>query len=172
MLQTDFQNQVLNIIKNIILANRLVVENLYELIEKEIIIYPKNLRSKLKNGEKFYIQGLEFENKNNQAQAIHFYKKSWSSLQELKDIGLEILDKDSDGCPDYLEEKFGLNKNQPDTDKDGLTDGFEILQLMNLCDGRSKDTDGNGIPDKDEDPDADGLTNIEEQEAGDRPLDT
>ena len=48
----------------------------------------------------------------------------------------------------------------PDSDGDGLTDGQEIYETG--TDPNEADTDGDGTPDGDEDPDGDGLTNLEE----------
>jgi len=50
------------------------------------------------------------------------------------------------------------------------TDGFEVLQLYNLTDGLLEDTDQDGVMDTEEDPDSDGLTNIQEQNHGTDPL--
>ena len=70
------------------------------------------------------------------------------------------LDTDGDGLVDYYEKHLGLNINSVDTDGDGLNDNIELF-LQNV-DPLIADTDGNGILDKDEDSDLDGLTNIEE----------
>lgn len=54
------------------------------------------------------------------------------------EIGIDLcMDSDNDCLPDWLEEILGLDPNNPDTD-------------------------GNGIPDGEEDPDLDGLTNCAE----------
>jgi hypothetical protein len=53
-----------------------------------------------------------------------------------------------------------------DTDKDGLPD--ECEEEIFGTNPHSTDSDGNGVPDGDEDHDQDGLTNLEEQQkAGD-----
>lgn len=49
-----------------------------------------------------------------------------------------------------------------DTDGDGLKDIYE----MEILNPKEKDSDGNGIPDGNEDTDNDGLTNLEEQDLG------
>lgn len=169
----EYQEEVSKIISTIIEADRIIVGNLLDTIESEINIYPEESKIEinlLKNAIKDYEKGLEFEDANNYEQSIHFYEKSWINLQKLKNEGKELKDKDKDGCPDILEEKFGLLDNKDDSDNDGLTDGFEILKLYNLTDGLIEDTDGDGIPDMDEDPDDDGLTNIQEQDYGTDPL--
>ncbi len=165
-----YKQKVSAIIDKIIKADRLIVESLYSTVDTNIEIYSNSAKNKLKNAQRDYEKGKEFETQNNKEQAIHFYKKAWNNLQELKQEGLKVLDKDGDGCPDFLEEKYGLKKNKADTDGDGLTDGFEVLKLMNLTNGLSVDTNNNGINDKEEDPDNDGLTNFEEQQAGTDPL--
>lgn len=94
-----------------------------------------------------------------------FNIKVFEGLKDLvpTEIKLELADKDKDGCPDFLEDKLGLNKDKADTDEDGLLDDFEALKLLNATDGTKKDTDNNGISDADEDTDKDGLKNIDEQ---------
>jgi hypothetical protein len=74
----------------------------------------------------------------------------------------DIEDFDNDGLATYAEYKLGTDPFKADTDSDGLDDAFEFLAT-----GTSPlkaDTDGNGVNDGAEDPDQDGLTNIEEQE--------
>lgn len=72
----------------------------------------------------------------------------------------DTQDTDEDKLSDSLEITFGTDPENPDTDEDGLTDYDELnwLDYNPLV----PDTDNNGINDGDEDPDDDGLTNIEE----------
>ena len=47
----------------------------------------------------------------------------------MKDIMLrnnDSLDSDNDGLPDYIENLYGVDPNNPDTDGDGYTDGEEV----------------------------------------------
>lgn len=75
-----------------------------------------------------------------------------------------VTDSDEDLIPDDLEiYVYGTDKDNSDTDGDGIPDGYELLASL---DPLVVDTDGNGIDDGDEDFDADGLTNIEEVVAG------
>jgi uncharacterized repeat protein (TIGR02543 family) len=74
------------------------------------------------------------------------------------------LDTDGDGLTDELELTIGTDPYSVDIDNDGLTD-FEEINLLNY-DPLVVDTDGNGIFDKDEDPDGDGLKNYEEKQHG------
>ncbi|MBK1833009.1 hypothetical protein JIN78_02955, partial [Roseibacillus ishigakijimensis] len=60
-------------------------------------------------------------------------------------------DADLDGLSDSLENYLGTDRNQTDTDGDGMTDGYEIL--VGESDATSPDSDGDGIPDG-EDPDS------------------
>ncbi|WAM31645.1 VWA domain-containing protein [Caldicellulosiruptor naganoensis] len=149
---------------------RLVVENLKKLCEENESIFTQKQKKEFLKAIEEYNKGYEFESKRNSEQAIHFYRKSWEGLNELKKALAQLQDKDSDTCPDFLEEKFGLKTNKKDTDGDNLSDFFEVLKLFNLTDGNLVDTDKDSIPDSKEDPDEDRLTNIDEQEFGTDPL--
>ncbi|MBR0034731.1 MAG: InlB B-repeat-containing protein, partial [Synergistaceae bacterium] len=70
------------------------------------------------------------------------------------------VDSDGDGLTDSLEETLGSDPFSVDTDDDGLSD-YEELGWLNY-NPLLEDTDGNGILDRDEDPDGDGLTNLQE----------
>lgn len=77
-------------------------------------------------------------------------------------------DKDGDGLVDTDEDKAGTDKNKPDTDEDGLLDGFEVKNSgqkgsSTYLDPLSKNSDGDKIPDNEEDFDSDKLTNLQEQ---------
>lgn len=79
------------------------------------------------------------------------------------------LDSDEDGLPDYLEELYGTDSNNADTDSDGLTDYEKILSLG--TNPLKYDTDENGINDADDDIDGDALSNKAELELGTNPAD-
>ncbi|WP_156366517.1 VWA domain-containing protein [Microbacterium sp. No. 7] len=68
-------------------------------------------------------------------------------------------DRDGDGLPDVVEERFGSHPSLTDTDRDGLTDAEE---LRAGTDPTRRDTDGNGILDPDDDPDRDGVPTRQE----------
>ncbi|MBQ7216115.1 MAG: VWA domain-containing protein [Synergistaceae bacterium] len=74
------------------------------------------------------------------------------------------VDSDGDGLTDSLEETLGSDPFSADTDDDGLSD-YEELGWLNY-NPLLEDTDGNGILDRDEDPDGDGLTNLQESNIG------
>lgn len=69
-------------------------------------------------------------------------------------------DDDGDGLINYIENYFGTDINNPDSDVDGLTDFQEIYDSS--TDPLLWDTDENGISDGEEDNDGDGLDNITE----------
>ncbi|UJG41294.1 MAG: FG-GAP-like repeat-containing protein [Candidatus Heimdallarchaeum aukensis] len=70
------------------------------------------------------------------------------------------LDQDNDRLSDYSEKLFGTDKTNPDTDGDGLPDGYELSYLNTSP--TLYDTDNNGISDGEEDFDGDGLLNEQE----------
>ncbi|MFM2161473.1 MAG: hypothetical protein RLZZ383_985, partial [Pseudomonadota bacterium] len=92
-----------------------------------------------------------------------------------------LADSDGDGLPDIEEALLGTDPLNPDTDGDGLTDGFEVNETGS--DPLNPDTDGGGIPDgvefeagndpldaADDDSDGDGLTDAQEALLGTDPL--
>ncbi|MEC8780489.1 MAG: hypothetical protein VXX54_04620, partial [Candidatus Thermoplasmatota archaeon] len=103
----------------------------------------------------------------------------------------ETLDSDGDGLPDTLEQtQYGTLINDPDTDGDGMSDGWEVAHGLNPLDnGESDDVtldpseadtedatkknETDAWPDPNQgpngDPDRDGLTNTVEQDLGTDP---
>lgn len=78
----------------------------------------------------------------------------------------DISDIDTDGLSNLEEISLGTDATDPDTDGDGLADGFEVNNHQlpnNLLFPTDSDSDNDGTIDADEDPDDDGATNEEEQ---------
>ena len=75
---------------------------------------------------------------------------------------LDTADNDNDGLLNWQEEFYDTDKNNADTDGDGLKDGFEVSNSR--TNPLTVDTDNNNIPDGQEDFDKDGLTNLAEQQ--------
>ncbi len=157
-----------HVINTVISANRMVTKELLALLDKNIDLFSNKDKKLLDQAHKEYEKGLDFEHKNNREQSVHFYKKSWISAQELKVKAKQLLDSDSDGATNAIEEKIGTNKEKPDTDGDGLLDGFEILKLYTSP--LKQDTNNNDTTDNQEDTDQDGLTNLQEQVAETDPV--
>lgn len=88
--------------------------------------------------------------------------------------GLEYLpeewlgDTDADALFDIYEKVIDSDPFNPDTDGDGLPDGYEVLTLN--TDPLEIDTDGNGVLDGNEDFDTDNLVNIDEYHNQTRPF--
>ena len=68
-------------------------------------------------------------------------------------------DWDGDGLTNAEEQNAGTDMNNPDTDNDGMPDGWEVNYGLNP----TSSSDGSA------DPDGDGLSNLEEYEAGTNP---
>ena len=68
-------------------------------------------------------------------------------------------DWDGDGLTNAEEQDAGTDMNNPDTDNDGLPDGWEVAYGLNP----------NSAGDANADPDGDGLTNAQEYAAGTNP---
>ena len=88
--------------------------------------------------------------------------------------GLEYLpeewlgDTDEDELFDIYEKVIDTDPLNPDTDGDGLPDGYEVITLN--TDPLEIDTDENGISDADEDFDSDNLNNLGEYQNGTDPF--
>lgn len=68
-------------------------------------------------------------------------------------------DWDGDGLTNAEEQAAGTDMNNPDTDNDGLPDGWEVTYGLNP----------NSASDANADPDGDGLTNSQEYASGTNP---
>ena len=80
----------------------------------------------------------------------------------------DYKDNDDDGLVNIFEDCYNTDKENEDSDGDGIPDGYEVW-----CSNTSAilyDTDDNGISDADEDSDKDGLTNLEEYNRSTSPL--
>ncbi len=86
------------------------------------------------------------------------------NLENMNRTNIDLSDSDADGLNCYYEMLLGTNDNNADTDEDMLTDYEEFLFTGSKP--TSKDTDGNGVIDSEEDPDNDGLSNLIELQLG------
>ena len=134
-------------------------------------------------GEWTKITEVSDENSYKYAIAEDFQTKQIKAVQETKDGTIEsepftvtfsdgeyictLPDDDNDGLFNIIEEIYGTDPENPDTDGDGLTDYEEVY--ITGTDPLKYDTDENGINDADDDSDGDGLSNREEIELGTDP---
>ena len=134
-------------------------------------------------GEWTKIADVSDENSYKYAIAEDFQTKQIKAVQEMKDGAIEsepftvtfsdgeyictMPDDDNDGLFNIIEEIYGTDSENPDTDGDGLTDYEEVY--ITGTDPLKYDTDDNGINDADDDSDNDGLSNKEEIELGTDP---
>jgi hypothetical protein len=79
-----------------------------------------------------------------------------------------MQDSDGDGLPDMVEDSVNLDKNNIDTDNDGLNDYYESMVVGSS--GSLFDTLSAGISDGLQDYDEDGFTNLDEYQNGTHPL--
>ena len=102
---------------------------------------------------------------------LMFLSKRWAGDFVLGATDCNYCDTDQDGLSGCFELILTTDPNSADTDGDCLGDGLEILLDLNpleadsIGDGTpdgSRDTNHNGIPDRDDDYDKDGLTNCAE----------
>ncbi|WP_125777654.1 hypothetical protein [Antribacter gilvus] len=98
-------------------------------------------------------------------------ERAWSNgFAVLETFGITYDgDHDQDGLKDVLELMFGSSPLLSDSDFDGLTDSFEITELIGWTWPGNPDSDADGLGDGAEDVDGDGLTNLQEQELGTSP---
>jgi hypothetical protein len=81
---------------------------------------------------------------------------TWDTKNAIKNAVTCTIGNDSTSMYDLIPANI-------DTDKDGICDLLELQMQLNA---HSKDSDGNGIPDGDEDFDGDGITNLKEIKYG------
>ncbi|EJN57285.1 hypothetical protein HSB1_42480 [Halogranum salarium B-1] len=78
-------------------------------------------------------------------------------------------DFDGESLRTHVEQNLGTDPFDVDTDDDELTDAFE--HRFDTIEPLLADTDGDGLPDGQEDPDNESLVNVREQQYGTLPLD-
>ncbi|MBR2523167.1 MAG: hypothetical protein IKE53_01860 [Clostridiales bacterium] len=80
-------------------------------------------------------------------------------------LGIDIeTDTDTDMLPDYLEGELHTYPDNEDSDDDGIPDGIEVY--ITRTDPLEPDSDGDDIIDGNEDDDEDGLSFVQEIDAG------
>jgi len=96
-----------------------------------------------------------------------------NTTNESKDAttdGNTILRASPRNLPVKIYARLGVSPIKEDTDDDGLPDFYEGIKLAGTgASPVSEDADSDGVPDTEEDPDGDGLTNLEEFNASSNP---
>ena len=106
----------------------------------------------------------ELNNGTSVKDAVYILSTTYVNLETLD---LDTADNDNDGLNNHLENYYGTNSENPDSDGDGLGDEMELAILS--TDPNKVDTNDNGVNDADEDADGDGLSNSDELIAGTDP---
>ncbi len=125
-----------------------------------------------KMAERLFKRGLGALRKGRPATASVLLGRSWkfsNRVLAVLDFNYEG-DHDGDGVVDVVELRIGSSPFTEDTDADGLSDAFELNATIPHTLPDVADTDGDGVPDGEEDLDGDGLTNLEERDLGTDPL--
>ena len=106
------------------------------------------------------------------ASAARAFARAWTYADAVAGVwGIEYeADHDADGLVDVVELRIGSSVFTDDTDRDGLSDAFEVKNTIPHTMPDTLDTDEDAIPDADEDLDEDQLTNGEEAVIGTDPL--
>ena len=108
-------------------------------------------------GENTLTLSMEFEDGSSEEETI---KINNLCEENMSSIDADKEDSDEDGILNFIEDIYHTDKDNPDTDGDGLTDGDEINILG--TDPLKKDSDGNEKDDNEEDADNDGISNYDE----------
>lgn len=120
-----------------------------------------------------YIITEEFEKKYVRVVETTYYGETYASIPFVvtkteDSYTVDFLDSDEDGLPDIYEISIGTDINDPDSDKDDLTDFQEVF--VTQTDPTIYDSVVEGVSDSEADCDEDGLSNAEEIERGTNPL--
>jgi hypothetical protein len=133
-------------------------------------------RSSLQQAEEAWPQALSLLKQGEALEAGHLLLATWRhATSSLSAVGVLfrpglLTDVDSDGVPDQLEVRLGASPLSSDTDGDGLSDAFEARWGGAHLLPSLRDSDGDGVPDGDEDTDGDGLSSLQEQSLRSDPL--
>lgn len=103
-----------------------------------------------------HFTGIQYSSKINMTTGGKFIEYYVEAKDRASNVGnstiqeFEVLwyDSDFDGLGDNIEEQYGCDPNNPDSDGDGLEDGEEVYEY--LTDPAVKDTDGDGYNDGEE----------------------
>ena len=108
-------------------------------------------------GENTLTLSMEFEDGSTEEETI---KINNLCPENMESIDADKEDSDEDGILNFIEDIYHTDKDNADTDGDGLSDGDEINILG--TDPLKKDSDDNEKDDNEEDADNDGISNYDE----------
>jgi hypothetical protein len=152
----------------VVQADRLLVADLIDATGMFPQPFPKAAALDVQRAGQELGKGDDQVAKGHRSAALADYVKAYRYAEAAGVVLFATFDPDGDDLPDEQEQRLGTDGDSPDSDGDGLTDGYEALRTG--TDPLVVDTRATGTADADKDVDSDGLTHLAEAAAGTDPL--